>query len=156
MTWSETSNVCRQPKSLSHPRYSRRQVGSSGMGERTSLLFYYVLISPSVSCWFPIGMEHLENGPSVSVDYNTSDPLIRWDSYDNFNGHREDGMEGRWPLASRLSMNWPALACGTLVLCSLHGGDGGFKCSCQSLFHLFGTCPWVTPDCSLCSQSMDM
>ncbi|XP_040609283.1 tensin-1 isoform X9 [Mesocricetus auratus] len=39
------------------------------------------------------GMEHLENGPSVSVDYNTSDPLIRWDSYDNFNGHREDGME---------------------------------------------------------------
>lgn len=25
-------------------------------------------------------------------------------------------------------MNWPALACGTLVLCSLHGGDGGFKC----------------------------
>uniref|UniRef100_A0A8C5KSZ3 Tensin-1 n=1 Tax=Jaculus jaculus TaxID=51337 RepID=A0A8C5KSZ3_JACJA len=39
------------------------------------------------------GMEHLENGPSVSVDYNTSDPLIRWDSYDNVNGHREDGME---------------------------------------------------------------
>uniref|UniRef100_A0A8C2W4W4 Tensin 1 n=1 Tax=Chinchilla lanigera TaxID=34839 RepID=A0A8C2W4W4_CHILA len=39
------------------------------------------------------GMEHLENGPSVSVDYNTSDPLIRWDSYDNFNGHREDAME---------------------------------------------------------------
>lgn len=42
-------------------------------------------------------MEHLENGPSVSVDYNTSDPLIRWDSYDNFNGQREDGMEGRRP-----------------------------------------------------------
>lgn len=41
-------------------------------------------------------MEHLENGPSVSVDYNTSDPLIRWDSYDNFNGHRDDGMDGRW------------------------------------------------------------
>lgn len=45
-------------------------------------------------------MEHLENGPSVSVDYNTSDPLIRWDSYDNFNGHREDGMEGRWGASS--------------------------------------------------------
>ncbi|KAG8520876.1 Tensin-1 [Galemys pyrenaicus] len=42
------------------------------------------------------GMEHLENGPSVSVDYNTADPLIRWDSYDNFNGHREDGVDGRW------------------------------------------------------------
>ncbi|CAM4614585.1 unnamed protein product [Lepidochelys olivacea] len=42
------------------------------------------------------GMEHLENGPSVSVDYNTSDPLIRWDSYDNFNVRREDSLEGTW------------------------------------------------------------
>uniref|UniRef100_A0A8C2DNE0 Tensin 1b n=1 Tax=Cyprinus carpio TaxID=7962 RepID=A0A8C2DNE0_CYPCA len=33
------------------------------------------------------GMDHLENGPSVSVDYNTQDPLIRWDSYENFNQH---------------------------------------------------------------------
>uniref|UniRef100_A0A8C3BA64 Tensin 1 n=1 Tax=Cairina moschata TaxID=8855 RepID=A0A8C3BA64_CAIMO len=40
------------------------------------------------------GMEHLENGPSVSVDYNTSDPLIRWDSYENFNIQREDSAEG--------------------------------------------------------------
>lgn len=39
------------------------------------------------------GMEHLENGPSVSVDYNTSDPLIRWDSYENFNMRHEDSME---------------------------------------------------------------
>ncbi|XP_060629719.2 tensin-1 isoform X8 [Anolis sagrei] len=39
------------------------------------------------------GMEHLENGPSVSVDYNTSDPLIRRDSYESFNLHREDSME---------------------------------------------------------------
>uniref|UniRef100_A0A673M3W5 Tensin-1-like n=1 Tax=Sinocyclocheilus rhinocerous TaxID=307959 RepID=A0A673M3W5_9TELE len=31
------------------------------------------------------GTDHLENGPSVSVDYNTQDPLIRWDSYENFN-----------------------------------------------------------------------
>lgn len=41
-------------------------------------------------------MEHLENGPSVSVDYNTSDPLIRWDSYENFNIQREDSTEGTW------------------------------------------------------------
>ena len=41
-------------------------------------------------------MEHLENGPSVSVDYNTSDPLIRWDSYENFNIQREDSAEGTW------------------------------------------------------------
>ncbi|XP_046700767.1 tensin-1 isoform X4 [Silurus meridionalis] len=39
------------------------------------------------------GMGHLENGPSVSVDYNTQDPLIRWDSYENFNQRFEDSME---------------------------------------------------------------
>uniref|UniRef100_A0A7N8X1K5 Tensin 1 n=1 Tax=Mastacembelus armatus TaxID=205130 RepID=A0A7N8X1K5_9TELE len=39
------------------------------------------------------GLGHLENGPSVSVDYNTQDPLIRWDSYENFNQHCEDFME---------------------------------------------------------------
>ncbi|XP_040004235.1 tensin-1 isoform X6 [Xiphias gladius] len=36
------------------------------------------------------GVDHLENGPSVSVDYNTQDPLIRWDSYENFNQNCED------------------------------------------------------------------
>ncbi|XP_045416065.1 tensin-1 isoform X1 [Lemur catta] len=41
-------------------------------------------------------MEHLENGPSVSVDYNTSDPLIRWDSYDNIEvvGHTQGPLDG--------------------------------------------------------------
>ncbi|XP_035381535.1 tensin isoform X3 [Electrophorus electricus] len=39
------------------------------------------------------GMDHLENGPSVSVDYNTQDPLIRWDSYENFNRRCEDVTE---------------------------------------------------------------
>uniref|UniRef100_A0AAQ4RLV1 Tensin 1 n=1 Tax=Gasterosteus aculeatus aculeatus TaxID=481459 RepID=A0AAQ4RLV1_GASAC len=33
------------------------------------------------------GLGHLENGPSVSVDYNTQDPLIRWDSYESFSQH---------------------------------------------------------------------
>uniref|UniRef100_A0A8C9XIE3 Tensin 1 n=1 Tax=Sander lucioperca TaxID=283035 RepID=A0A8C9XIE3_SANLU len=36
------------------------------------------------------GVDQLENGPSVSVDYNTQDPLIRWDSYENFNQICED------------------------------------------------------------------
>jgi hypothetical protein len=58
-------------------------------------------------------MEHLENGPSVSVDYNTSDPLIRWDSYDNFDGHRDDGMEGRW---GPVAWNFAALAHMALAL----------------------------------------
>lgn len=39
-------------------------------------------------------MDHLENGPSVSVDYNTQDPLIRWDSYENFNQTCEDTSDG--------------------------------------------------------------
>ncbi|KAJ8349617.1 hypothetical protein SKAU_G00247470 [Synaphobranchus kaupii] len=39
------------------------------------------------------GMDHLENGPSVSVDYNTQDPLIRWESYENFNQRCEDTAE---------------------------------------------------------------
>ncbi|KAM4559273.1 tensin-1 isoform 10-T10 [Odontesthes bonariensis] len=39
------------------------------------------------------GMDHLENGPSVSVDYNTQDSLIRWDSYENFNKNCEDAAD---------------------------------------------------------------
>uniref|UniRef100_A0A4W5LQU7 Tensin 1 n=1 Tax=Hucho hucho TaxID=62062 RepID=A0A4W5LQU7_9TELE len=39
------------------------------------------------------GMDHLENGPMVSVDYNTQDALIRWDSNENFNQHCEDTMD---------------------------------------------------------------
>ncbi|XP_055359901.1 tensin-1 isoform X3 [Betta splendens] len=38
------------------------------------------------------GLSHLENGPSVSVDYNTQDPLIRCDSYEDFN-HRCDDVD---------------------------------------------------------------
>lgn len=41
-----------------------------------------------------LGVDHLENGPSVSVDYNTQDPLIRWDSYENFNQGCEDASDG--------------------------------------------------------------
>ncbi|XP_071320258.1 tensin-1 isoform X13 [Trachinotus anak] len=40
------------------------------------------------------GLGHLENGPSVSVDYNTQESLIRWDSYDNFSHRCEDTAEG--------------------------------------------------------------
>uniref|UniRef100_A0AAY5KGQ1 Tensin 1b n=1 Tax=Esox lucius TaxID=8010 RepID=A0AAY5KGQ1_ESOLU len=42
------------------------------------------------------GMDHLENGPTVSVDYNTQDALIRWDSYENFNQLCEDNMDGEY------------------------------------------------------------
>uniref|UniRef100_A0A674NM99 Tensin 1 n=1 Tax=Takifugu rubripes TaxID=31033 RepID=A0A674NM99_TAKRU len=36
------------------------------------------------------GVDYLENGPSVSVDYNTQESLIRWDSYENFNNNCDD------------------------------------------------------------------
>lgn len=42
------------------------------------------------------GVDHLENGPSVSVDYNTQDALIRWDSYENFNQNCEDTTDGTY------------------------------------------------------------
>ncbi|XP_035533583.1 LOW QUALITY PROTEIN: tensin [Morone saxatilis] len=40
------------------------------------------------------GLGHLENGPSVSVDYNTQDHLIRWDSYESFSQRCEDAVDG--------------------------------------------------------------
>ncbi|XP_070711996.1 tensin-1 [Pempheris klunzingeri] len=40
------------------------------------------------------GLSHLENGPSVSVDYNTQDHLIRWDSYENFTHRCEEPVDG--------------------------------------------------------------
>lgn len=36
------------------------------------------------------------NDPSVSVDYNTTEPAVRWDSYENFNQHHEDSVDGVW------------------------------------------------------------
>lgn len=34
------------------------------------------------------------NDPSVSVDYNMTEPAVRWDSYENFNQHHEDSVDG--------------------------------------------------------------
>ncbi|XP_071015437.1 tensin-2-like [Oncorhynchus clarkii lewisi] len=39
------------------------------------------------------GREYCKNDPSVTVDYNTSDPVMRWDSYENFNLHHQDSTE---------------------------------------------------------------
>uniref|UniRef100_UPI0037E8BEF9 tensin-2-like n=1 Tax=Semicossyphus pulcher TaxID=241346 RepID=UPI0037E8BEF9 len=39
------------------------------------------------------GKEYRKNDASVKVDYNTSDPVVRWDSYENFNLHHQDSME---------------------------------------------------------------
>uniref|UniRef100_A0A673C004 Tensin 1 n=1 Tax=Sphaeramia orbicularis TaxID=375764 RepID=A0A673C004_9TELE len=63
------------------------------------------------------GLGHLENGPSVSVDYNTQDPLIRWDSYENvvhtqgpLDGslyarvRKKDSLEGTLPVTGHTSL----------------------------------------------------
>lgn len=41
-----------------------------------------------------LGGEVQGNDPGVSVDYGTADPIVRWDSYENFNLHHEDSVEG--------------------------------------------------------------
>ncbi|XP_028848470.1 tensin-2-like isoform X3 [Denticeps clupeoides] len=39
------------------------------------------------------GQEYQRNDPAVTVDYNTADPVVRWDSYENFNQRNEDSLE---------------------------------------------------------------
>ncbi|KAM3878198.1 tensin-2-like [Diretmus argenteus] len=39
------------------------------------------------------GREYRKNDPAIKVDYNTSDPVVRWDSYENFNLHHQDSIE---------------------------------------------------------------
>ncbi|KAM8981074.1 tensin-2 isoform 6-T7 [Sarcophilus harrisii] len=43
------------------------------------------------------GREPPRNDASVSVDYNTTDSAVRWDSYENFNQHHEDSGDGSPP-----------------------------------------------------------
>uniref|UniRef100_A0A3Q0SCX0 Tensin 2a n=1 Tax=Amphilophus citrinellus TaxID=61819 RepID=A0A3Q0SCX0_AMPCI len=40
------------------------------------------------------GREYHKNDPAVTVDYNTADPVVRWDSYENFNQRYQDSLEG--------------------------------------------------------------
>ncbi|XP_040909830.1 tensin-2 isoform X2 [Toxotes jaculatrix] len=39
------------------------------------------------------GREYHKNDPAVTVDYNTADPVVRWDSYENFNQRYQDSLE---------------------------------------------------------------
>ncbi|KAJ4927306.1 hypothetical protein JOQ06_015039 [Pogonophryne albipinna] len=39
------------------------------------------------------GREYCKNDASIKVDINTSDPVVRWDSYENFNLHHQDSIE---------------------------------------------------------------
>lgn len=40
------------------------------------------------------GSEHLYSDQGVTVDYNTADPLIRWDSYENMSADGEGEHHG--------------------------------------------------------------
>uniref|UniRef100_A0AAY4D6P9 Tensin 2a n=1 Tax=Denticeps clupeoides TaxID=299321 RepID=A0AAY4D6P9_9TELE len=49
------------------------------------------------------GQEYQRNDPAVTVDYNTADPVVRWDSYENFNQRNEDNIgHTRGPLDGSL------------------------------------------------------
>lgn len=48
----------------------------------------------------PAGCEHLQNDHGVIVDFNTADPLIRWDSYENLSADGE-GESGYLVLVTR-------------------------------------------------------
>ncbi|XP_077185354.1 tensin-2 isoform X2 [Paroedura picta] len=39
------------------------------------------------------GRETYRNHAATTVDYNISDPIVRWDSYEHFNLHHEDSLE---------------------------------------------------------------
>uniref|UniRef100_A0A673A372 Tensin 2a n=1 Tax=Sphaeramia orbicularis TaxID=375764 RepID=A0A673A372_9TELE len=39
------------------------------------------------------GREYQKNDSAVTVDYNTADPVVRWDSYENFNQRYQDSLE---------------------------------------------------------------
>lgn len=52
------------------------------------------------------GVDHLENGPSVSVDYNTQESLIRCDSYENFSHNCDDTADGRYSGLLKVTANF--------------------------------------------------
>lgn len=44
---------------------------------KSPVMLFFVFLA------FAAGADRWQNGSDVIVDYNTSDPLIRWDSYQN-------------------------------------------------------------------------
>uniref|UniRef100_A0A671U7L5 Tensin-2-like n=1 Tax=Sparus aurata TaxID=8175 RepID=A0A671U7L5_SPAAU len=42
---------------------------------------------------FSSGPERIKGSFTVTVDYNTADPVVRWDSYENFNQRYQDSLE---------------------------------------------------------------
>lgn len=52
------------------------------------LVFYFHMSASQVR-------ECSRDDASIKVDYDTSDPVMRWDSYENFNLHHQDSVESK-------------------------------------------------------------
>lgn len=55
------------------------------------LVYIFIIQSDSI---YGSGREYQRNDPAVTVDYNTTDQVVRWDSYDNLNQRHEDSQDG--------------------------------------------------------------
>uniref|UniRef100_A0A673ZBU4 Tensin-2-like n=1 Tax=Salmo trutta TaxID=8032 RepID=A0A673ZBU4_SALTR len=77
------------------------------------------------------GREYQRNDPAVTVDYNTADPVVRWDSYENFNqryqGSLDDIAHTRGPVDGSLyaQIKKPLSAPGSGSLTSTNGSPAG-------------------------------
>lgn len=60
----------------------------------TSVIPIYLIVI--LFCVCDAGRASQRNDPSVSVDYNTNDPVVRWDSYENFNQRHQDSLDGNY------------------------------------------------------------
>ncbi|XP_029445549.1 tensin-3 isoform X1 [Rhinatrema bivittatum] len=85
--------------------------------------------------------EHLQNDHGVTIDYNTSDPLIRWDSYENMSSNGEvlhtqgpvDGsLYAKVRKKSSLDGNIPIVVQGTPVTSSPDHSDHTLSVSSDS------------------------
>ncbi|XP_062872212.1 tensin-2 isoform X3 [Trichomycterus rosablanca] len=75
------------------------------------------------------GREYQRNDPAVTVDYNTADQVVRWDSYENFNQRYEDTLDDightRGPLDGSLyAQVKKRRAAGSSPLASTNGSPG--------------------------------
>ncbi|KAK2095984.1 Tensin-3 [Saguinus oedipus] len=100
------------------PDYGKVELVFSATPEKIQGYWIVEQEGPLVSI-SPRGSEHLYNDHGVIVDYNTADPLIRWDSYENLSA---DG-EG---------------ACGHLVVS--YGGEGHREDSLLKELTYFAVC----------------
>lgn len=111
MTWNWYSGVAQEPTAnwlTSHREKKIFEIWDfvtwiSVLLQRfSSYLQKQMLMNVNVLC-LSSGREYQKNDPAVTVDYNTADPVVRWDSYENFNQRYQDSLEGNTPTVPFLS-----------------------------------------------------